>query len=75
MATEPQHGSEQGPGEQRPPESRRQQVRRILQECDWGRLEDIDDWEGEDLESLRETLGEQQFQALLDKLVEEGHQR
>lgn len=57
-----------------PAESRRRHVRRILEECDWGRLEDIDEWDGEDLEALRETLGEEQYQTLLDKLAEEPHE-
>ena len=54
----------------------RRQVEHILGEGAAERLRDIDDCDAGDLDALREALGEEQFQALMDELAEGGaHER
>jgi hypothetical protein len=51
-------------------ESYRDSVERVFYEMGWDNLEDIGDWGGEDLETLRQMLPEEQFQALVDQLAD-----
>lgn len=53
-------------------------IRRLLDDYGCEALEDadLDDWNRADLEALRRILGEEQFQALVDEIVEGGsHER
>jgi hypothetical protein len=56
------------------PHERRRRVLRIFDEESWGNLELVDAWDGEDVDELRNILGEEEFQILLDRLadVDEG---
>ena len=52
--------------------ARRRRVERVFFELGWENVEDIDEWDGADLEALRRVLGEERFQALLDELGDEA---
>ena len=54
------------------PTSRRAEVERICGEMGWETLEWLQEWDGEALADLREVLDEEQYQALLDQLQDEG---
>ncbi len=51
--------------------SRRLQVERILYEMGWEGLDRLDEWDGEDLDSLREQLNAEEYRFLLDRLEED----
>ena len=54
----------------------RQRVLRIFQEEDWGNLELVDEWDGEDVDELKTILSDEEFQTLLDRLSgPEGDER
>jgi hypothetical protein len=50
---------------------RRRQVIRIFEDQDWGNLELLDGWDGENLDELRDLLDEDEFQTLVDQLEED----
>lgn len=52
-------------------ESRYTAVERALYELGWENVEWLEEWDGEDVESLREVLSEEQYQALADQLQEQ----
>ena len=61
---------------QSPEAARIREVLRIFDESGWERDEVLDEWDGRDVEDLRDVLGEEQYQALLDELSEGGaHER
>jgi hypothetical protein len=47
---------------------RRDRVLEIFENQDWGNIELLDGWDGEDLEELRTILDEEEYQILLDQL-------
>jgi hypothetical protein len=47
---------------------RRDRVLQIFENQEWGNLELLDGWDGEDLEELRTILDEEEYQILLDQL-------
>jgi hypothetical protein len=51
-------------------EDRREQVERIFYEMGWEDMERLDEWDGDDFETLREILTPEEFEALLDELPE-----
>ena len=51
--------------------TRRLQVERILYEMGWEGLDRLDEWDGEDLDYLREELNEEEYRFLLDRLEED----
>jgi hypothetical protein len=62
--------------ESHPRHERRRKVLRIFEAEDWGNLELLDGWDGEDLDDLRAILDEEEFQTLLDRLQDqEGDRR
>ena len=66
------------PKARQPQPDRTNEVRRYLEEMGLEALEgaDLDEWDSEDLEALREVLGDERYQALLDELAEGGaHER
>lgn len=52
-----------------------QDVRRILAEQGLGSFEQLDDWNGANLEDLAEFLSEEEFLTLLDRLQEQDDAR
>ena len=50
------------------PDDRRRELERIVVEQGWEDLEGLEDWDGEDLDELRELLSDDQFETLLDEL-------
>jgi len=54
---------------------RRREVLRIFEEQDWGNLELLDGWDGDDLDELHSLLDEEEFQTLLDELSDLGDGR
>jgi hypothetical protein len=58
--------------EKRLPETVRGPLQRLLGEEGEEVLQDIDDWDEASLDRLRNALGEEQFQAMLDELAEGG---
>jgi hypothetical protein len=50
----------------------RAQIERIFEERAWDNLDDLDTWDGEEIEALREFLSDEQFEALLDELADTG---
>jgi hypothetical protein len=54
---------------------RRRRVQRIFEQEDWGNLELLDGWDGEDLEELKSILNEQEFETLLDRLRDQEDDR
>jgi hypothetical protein len=53
------------------PRRRRRAVLRIFREEDWGNLELLDEWDGENLDELKTLLDDEEFQKLLDRLQED----
>ena len=54
----------------------RARVERVFFEQGWDNVDEIVDWDGDDLDALREFLSEEQFETLLDELSEAGaHER
>jgi hypothetical protein len=50
------------------PSRQRRAVERVFFEQGWENLDEIDDWDGTDLESLRGILTDEQYQTLMDEL-------
>jgi len=59
------------PERMQPIESRRTRIEKVFNDHGWDHV-DLEQWEGDDLEELRSMLTEEQFQALLDELADEG---
>lgn len=57
------------------PRQRRHAVLRIFREEDWGNLELLDAWDGENLDELKTLLDDEEFQKLLDRLQEDDDRR
>lgn len=47
---------------------RRELVLRIFQDHDWGNLELLDGWDGDDLSELRDFLSQDELETLQDRL-------
>jgi uncharacterized protein (DUF2267 family) len=52
-------------------EDRRERIERIFNDMGWEDIERLDEWDGDDIEALRELLSEEEFDTLLDELPEE----
>lgn len=52
-------------------EPRLLQVRRIFEESGFGNIELLDEWDGHELEDLRDLLSDEEFQQLLDELQDQ----
>lgn len=54
---------------------RLQEVRRIFEENDFGNVELLEGWSGEELEELADILTEEEYQTLLDELEDPDEYR
>lgn len=52
-------------------EERRNEVERILDELGAEAVDDLGDWDGQDIEDLRKILDDDQFEALMDQLSDD----
>lgn len=52
-------------------EARAAQVRRIFEDQGFGSLERLDDWDGAELEELRDVLTPEEYEILLDQLQDD----
>jgi len=53
-------------------ESRRRTLERLFFERGWEQVEEAGNWDGQEVEDLRGALTEEQFEALVDALQEQG---
>ena len=54
---------------------RRRRVIRIFQDMEWGNVELLDGWDGEDLAELRFILDEDDYERLVSQLEASAHER
>jgi len=47
---------------------RKEEVERLFDEMGWEDVDRIDEWDGSDIEQLREVLTEEEFDSLLEEL-------
>lgn len=52
-------------------ENRRREVLRLLDEIGSENIDELEAWDGSDLDALEEILGEDEYEALLDRMTDD----